>query len=789
MKKRLLSVTMVLALLLSLALGGCRDAAPVINDDPENVGDGTFDTTTSTSSLLGNVDIPTDAVESATTTSTITLTTTSTQDESNTQQGIKRVKAQVKIVNGMPRLFLDGKQSTGNMFFINADRGDAVETYKSQINHVKNSGIHMYSTNIYINYKYGDNANPEIVFNRLANWLRLIIEVDPKAKIMLRVAVGPASAKDFEGDQAAAYNTATSDVASLGSDEWFDEAAKRIKDMVKYIRNSPEFADHVFAYHLENWEWFDPYFTVSPDVSAANSKKFREWLKNKYGTDAKLKEAWGQGYSLATAEVPKDLPLNSTTGDTIMIKDGDARFVDFLDYWNELTASRIEMLAKAVKEASNNESLVLAFYGYYFEQYHATTGHWDFNKLLNSPYLDGFASPTSYMDRSTGNDSAVATSGYMTVADTVTRAGKLWYMESDQRTFINRTEEPWDDGPLPSLKTIESIWEVHKREVGMAMIHGTALYPMDLAGMGWYDYDEIWTNFAKLDSAYEAYSKALKKQTSFDVAMVVDERAQRIVGSPSAFTSVSLAQMMLSMYRTGTSFCFVELQDVLDGKVDDCSMYIFVNPYRLSSSDIDKLSENLHKGNKTSLFLYGFGSASAADVKKLTGMEMETINEVKDHSIRLVSQSKITGLDTPRAFVGNPLTVVKGLYTTALGQYSDGSVGYALYEGKGYRTIFLGTNFASTTTLRAIAKLNGVRVFMNSEDVLNANDTMVMFNTSTDGDKTVNFGKKTDVYDYFTGKWYMGVTSVTFKDMRKGQVKWLFYGKKADILAMKLPKW
>lgn len=779
MKKALVSVTFIVALLLSFFMSGCRSSAPVINDDPEKVGDGSY--SNPSSGADGNL--------TSNAANTTTTTTTTTQGGGSTQQTVKRVKAQVKTVNGMPRLFLDGEQVTGNMFFINADRGGSADIYRSQINHVKNSGIHMYSVNIYINYKYRENTNPDVVFNRLAEWLRLIIEIDPQAKVMLRVAVGPASAEDFEGDQAATYNNATSNAVSLGSDDWFEEAAKRIKDMVKYIRNSAEFADHVFAYHLENWEWFDPYFTVSPDVSDANSKKFREWLKNKYGTDAKLREAWGQEYSLAKAEVPKDLPLNSTSGDTIMIKDGDARFVDYLDYWNELTASRIEMLAKAVKEASNNESLVLAFYGYYFEQYHATTGHWDFERLLNSPYLDGFASPTSYMDRNTGKDSAVATSGYMTVADTVARAGKLWYMESDQRTFINRTEEPLDDGPLPSLKTIESIWEVHKREVGMAMIHGTTLYPMDLAGMGWYDYDEIWTNFAKLNAAYEAYGKALKKQTNFDVALVVDERAQRIVGHPASLTSGSLAQMMLSMYRTGTSFCFVGMQDVLDGKVDDCSLYVFVNPYRLSSADMDKLSKNLHKDNKTSLFLYGFGAASAADVKKLTGMEMKTINEVKDHTISLLSQNKIAGLDTPRVFTGNPLTVVTGSYTTALGKYSDGSVGYALYEGKNYRTVFLGTNFASATTLRAIAKLNGTRVFMDSEDVLNANDTMVMFNTSTAGDKTVNFGEKTDVYDYFTGKWYMGVTSVTFKDMRKGQVKWLFYGKKADVEAMKLPKW
>ena len=78
---------------------------------------------------------------------------------------------------------------------------------------------------------------------------------------------------------------------------------------------------------------------------------------------------------------------------------------------------------------------------------------------------------------------------------------------------------------------------------------------------------------------------------------------------------------------------------------------------------------------------------------------------------------------------------------------------------------------------------------MDGNDVLNANDTMLMFSASSAGSRTVRFGEKTDVYDYFTGKWYTGVTSVTFENMKAGQVKWLFFGKKAEIQAMKLPAW
>ena len=65
------------------------------------------------------------------------------------------------------------------------------------------------------------------------------------------------------------------------------------------------------------------------------------------------------------------------------------------------------------------------------------------------------------------NDTKGATSAYMTAVDSVTRHGKIWFQESDQRTFVNGSA---DGGWLPNLRTLEDIFQVHRREVGMSMV-------------------------------------------------------------------------------------------------------------------------------------------------------------------------------------------------------------------------------------------------------------------------------------------------------------------------------
>lgn len=784
-----------MAIALSLSLFGCAGDPPVIiEDDPEQVVTRTQPAATTTSATDGVT--ATDPTAGTTTAGTSAATTTTTAGTTAPTKKPQQdtvgdpVKADVRVVNGTPRLFINGQATTGNLFFLNGDTlGTSAKIYTSEVGRASANGIHIYSTIYNVAYKMKLDGDNKIKYSGLCRLLDNILDADPQAKILLRVSVYAAPTLYEDGAAMFADGSQSGNV-TMASDAWEKDTIDRIKDMIAYIRSVPKYAASVYGYHLDNREWFPDYFTAGPDISAANSRKFRQWLTEKYKTDAALRTAWhDETAALSAAVVPKDLPVNGSSDRHLLVRDTDRRYTDYLRYWSELTASRIEAFAKAIKQASNNESVVIAFYGYYFEQYHATTGHWDFRRLLDSPYLDGFASPTSYMDRNAGKSALTATSGYMTTADTVARAGKLWIMESDERTFINRTIKPQDTVSYPPLKSIDDILSVHKREMGQAAVHGTTMYPMDLSGLGWYDADEIWENFGQLDRALLRYQTAQKERSRFDVALVVDEKASALVGASHSMLFPSLAQSMLNIYRAGVSFGLVEMDDVLNGRADDYKVYLFVTPYGLTSENVDKLCKTMHRDNKLAVYLYGFGKLSDADASRLTGMTLTSTAATAQHGLQTLVQDKLTGLKKLIGGVnGNTRTVCSG-YTAAIGKYQDGSIGFAAYEAKDWRSVFLGTNELSAETIRSLARYGGANIFSEGDDVVTANQNMLVLSAKTNGSKTLHFAEKVDVYDYFNDRWYQNVDTVTLRGFMKGDTAWVFYGKKADIEAMHLPKW
>ncbi len=356
----------------------------------------------------------------------------------------KPISAKIKKINGIPRLHIDGIPVAPVLFFGNTDRGQFVT---EQVSLAASCGFHFHSCIYNLHFtdekpvtcENDDKDNAEGISD-LRRCLDAVIKGDSEARIFLRVKTGAyfKTPPHEWKDELIVYKNGSvypedSDVClvSTASDKWAVAAEKKLKDLVCYIRNSTEYMRHVVCIHLENCEWFEYGFRESgSDMSPVADRKFREWQKQKYGDDHDSKP------------VPRDLPNNISSEiykNTLLLNEDEKIFTDYFDYINELVSSRIEYFAKSVKEASEDEMLCIAFYGYLFELADCQSGHYDMRRLLNSPYLDGFAGPVSYGDRTSSapHGAVGATSAYMTVMDSVVRCGKIWFQESDQRTFVN----------------------------------------------------------------------------------------------------------------------------------------------------------------------------------------------------------------------------------------------------------------------------------------------------------------------------------------------------------------
>jgi hypothetical protein len=124
-----------------------------------------------------------------------------------------------------------------------------------------------------------------------------------------------------------------------------------------------------------------------------------------------------------------------------------------------------------------------------------------------------------------------------------------------------------------------------------------------------------------------------------------------------------------------------------------------------------------------------------------------------------------------------------------VGKFSDGKSGFAAKQNGNYKAVFFGGMRMDTDVIRAIVKYAGnTPVFTETDDVSMANENLFVLHSSKKGVKTITFPSKCDVFDYFNNQWYTSVTSIKVS-MEMGQTNYYFYGRKADIESMKLPKW
>ncbi|MHB8963728.1 MAG: hypothetical protein ACYC5K_11310 [Saccharofermentanales bacterium] len=637
------------------------------------------------------------------------------------------------------------------------------------------------------------------------NDLDAMIAGDPDGFALVRVNVGKYfNTSSYPDSEIVKYVQTRADynpMVSIASDTWFEQAKTMLKETVAYIRKDPLYSKHVMGYHIECGEWFQYMFRENGlDISPANSRKFREWLKIKYSTNAALRSAWAnQLVSLDTVTVPEDLPGNLSGKPetlTLMLKTTDQKYIDYLDYIGDLVSSRIEGLAAVIKDASNDENIVIAFYGYLFELADPQSGHFSLEKLLKSDNIDGFSSPECYLDRNVGElfpkQPAGSTGAYMTAVDSVQRAGKLWFVESDQRTYINRYGAATEhDAYLVPAESVSEIVEIAKRDVGSNMIRGAAIWFMDLWAVGWLDEQEIWDNNGKLADLYQAYAGAQKGIPKLDVAFVVDEKAMSLVSQPTDSAWHFLSYQRYDFYRAGISWGMYTIQDLLNNRIKDAKVIFVLTPFRLSTPNVAKIKAAA--AGRTIVFSYGFGSTSAADILSLTGMTITQHSDRTNIQMMPAADASDLGL-ADKSSMGasvnaSPRWAVTSGADRKIGQYADGKTGFAVKDNGSYKAVFFGGMRMDTDVIRAIlGYAGGTHVFIESDDVVMSNENMLVIHSSKTGVKTIRFPVKCDVYDYFEGTWYTGVSSIK-TSMALGQTKYYFFGKKAEIEAMKLPIW
>ncbi|MBR4940751.1 MAG: hypothetical protein IKZ19_01985, partial [Clostridia bacterium] len=254
---------------------------------------------------------------------------------------------------------------------------------------------------------------------------------------------------------------------ALWSEKFRADSAEMLKELLRHFEESP-FADRIIGYQISGGmteEWFHLDLRGSCCENALPG--FRKYTgdENALLPDLSL---------LESREVLDDENLTN-----------------YIRFANDSAAESAEYLCRTAKEFLGYRKIVGAFYGYTLEVCEPLWGTNSLAKLLDSPYIDFFSSPNSYVDlRAMGVDWPD-----MMPVDSVKLRGKMVFMECDIRTFLTVSPgeaRPGADphgmylgGVFKGPPTEElSVWAVRK-SLARQLTHKHGLWWFDMFGH-WY---------------------------------------------------------------------------------------------------------------------------------------------------------------------------------------------------------------------------------------------------------------------------------------------------------------
>ena len=298
---------------------------------------------------------------------------------------------------------------------------------------------------------------------------------------------------------------------SFASEVWKKDAAKALQKLMEHIEAKP-YGKQVIGYHIAYgtsgetcmWGRFGKKFYG--DFSRVFQNRFIQWGKDKYGSEEKMLEVWGNTNIPLTAE--RKLVYDSVDA-FLRKRPQDQKVIDLERFTSDLNASLAEYFCKIVKDR-NPELITSVFYGYILDVENcAYTGWLNLDQLLDSPYIDFLAAPTSYIRRNAGESG-----GFIVPAHSV-GLKKIWVDELDIRTYLS-AEEAWR---IPE----EYTEAVLHRELAKNLSADSGFWWMDLGG-GWYDSDHLREAITEVERKAAEVRKKEHKSVA-DILVVVDEQA------------------------------------------------------------------------------------------------------------------------------------------------------------------------------------------------------------------------------------------------------------------------
>jgi len=687
--------------------------------------------------------------------------------------------------NGVMTLFLDGKPITGQMW-AGMCYNNINDKYLNKIVNGLDYPI------IAIPFAVGEcwtklypsswTGTDEFDWSYIDRHAQRVLKARPDAKLILMLALdgakwwnkaNPESANlEIDKLMASFGKPGPYGVPDYLSEKWKKTTRDLLRQLVAHVQSS-DWGNSVIGYELFNGVTMDCNFPI-PHKNARVISDFRESLKKRYKTNAKLQRAWHKpSANLKTAQVQTKVP------EGLILE--PARHQQFLDTRRLLTGQFREVFsdfAANIKEATHGKALVGARTGDFFGNF-----GWDGNgvnlgddsgwllPLLKDPNFDYFDVQEPYPGRQLGHGAGVP----VLPAHALYQYKKTVFIQNDIRTYLSKPTAGY--GRTPDLATTI---QIQRRAFVNALTYGMIPY---LWQMAWsYNQPELLAEYRLQEKIMR---KALNKDRSSvaEVAIVFDPEMRLYLGRDTKYNEPSRYFALFDFtkhvwQRGGVPFDMIFVDQIAE--LPPYRVYVFCNTWRFSKKQRQIIKDKVFKNGQTAVFLWSDGVIAkngrfdTRELSKLTGMKIQMLKKEQTWEMSATqSFAEIAGIksgsevgvlkeqnyDACATNAGkweySPAFEIKASKKTIpLARRKNNQISAAMRQHAHYNTIYSASGNLTVPLMKLALKESSAFEYTKSQALFMMNKSYIGFHTYKDETIKLKLPKEEALLNLFNGKLY-----------------------------------
>jgi hypothetical protein len=561
-------------------------------------------------------------------------------------------RAQLRAHNGAPALFINGQPRPCVWYRGTVDLTD--EFGRRQITNFRDAGVHLYTYYARMDKTWLGPGKYD--FGQWDTFVRQILALDPEGYVLLQPSLVPPDWwLDTHPDELVRY--ATSDALdstdesfrvrrpSLASEVWLRDASDMYRALVTHMEQQP-WGKRVIGWHAchgiyGEWHYYGSWSQQYPDTGQAMTARFRRFLHQRYGSEARLRSAWNDPQAtFDAAAVPGLSERRDATCLSFRDPAEEQCIIDYYQCQQQVVADDILRFAHLTKQLTRGRTIFGVYYGYFFGVGPQTQGgHLELLRVLKSPDVDYCVAPYDYGTRLMGMDGRLRS-----LAAAFNVAGKVHIIESDTRTYLHNAEEYGRTANVTqSLAAI-------RREFTTALTEHTGFWYVDFGPEsqgGWFDDPQLMAEIAGQQRlAREALTTP--RRSAAEVALVCDLQSAYYLGDGEGMAAAFglITNVATEMYRLGAPFDALCLPQLATADLSQYKLLVFLNCTAMTNQQAALVERLRRSGRHATVFLWAPGvngpeGLSVTRSEKITGLRLDFLRQ------HLAAQVTVPALDDP----------------------------------------------------------------------------------------------------------------------------------------------